>query len=179
MPKQQPTLKFTLTESQSHFLQHTRILTKNKKTYQGKRKPVSNEVVEFRTAPRPSVINGVFTFLCHDCLEEYTDWDQHQGQCNPKPPAKVRCKQCSIEVDPWTHFEQMHQPQQKQQPYQTSTCDHLQLQIELAYVAAEEKAKYKRPKSQKGILETQTIRKELQRRRLASENACQTTENPS
>ena len=86
--------KFTLTEQEAHFLEHTRILTKNRKCYPGKQKPVSNEIPEYTTVPRPQVIKGSFKFWCHECFQDYIDWDQHQEICNGKPFGNCFCEFC-------------------------------------------------------------------------------------
>lgn len=112
-------------ELESHFLEHTRILTKKRKNYPGRKKPEHLKKPE--ELKKPQVMykpkNGLegstimlpkqCVYNCAYCGEPYEQWEKHKDECKAdgevqKPVHFVRCEECDEEVDAWTHWAEKH-----------------------------------------------------------------------
>jgi hypothetical protein len=107
---------FTITESESHFMQHTRLWGKPRKNWEGKKKPkLAEEELPAPKPPRlicPSNHKSIRTemlgykFICADCCGEYIKWKEHEPVCpgQYKKPAALPCNICGDVRDLFSGF---------------------------------------------------------------------------
>ena len=88
--------QFALSESESHFLTHTCMLTKPRKNYDGKKKPVSKiepPLPDSNTC-KPQVMKKPFKFHCINCGEEYVNAEKHETDCKHTISLLIECPVC-------------------------------------------------------------------------------------
>jgi hypothetical protein len=92
--------QFALTESEAHFMAHTRMLTKPRKNYDGKRKPKPTEEQPLpdTTTSKPKVRKKPFKFQCINCGQEYTDPVEHEFKCLHTINVTFECPICKEQV---------------------------------------------------------------------------------